>query len=162
PTNNFVPKQSRIDGVRILAGLNNKLIEARSSAEQELRVLPKLLGRVSSFCQVLFREFLQAHFAVHGHEDVRHERDQCLVGAYVRSGLLTADVLLAGGERQNESALPVAVGGLADKPSGHLPDIGFTRGDHTTVRTTKTKWHTERLGLHGDDICRAWRLDDPQ
>ncbi|MNW55435.1 hypothetical protein D3C74_330930 [compost metagenome] len=47
------------------------------------------------------------------------QRQQRLVGADVRSGFLTADMLLAGLKRKHEAALAVAVNSLADNPARH-------------------------------------------
>ena len=87
--------------------------------------------------------------AVDGHEDGRHQRDQRLVGADVRGGLLAADVLLARGEREHEAALAVAVDGLADEASGHLAHELFFRRDHAAVGAAVAERHAEGLRFHG-------------
>ena len=114
------------------------------------------------FRQVVLRQILQTFLAVHGHEDADHERDQRLVGADVRRRLLAADVLLAGGKREHESALAVAVVSLADEAAGHLPHKLVARGHHAAVGAAKSERHAERLRFHADDIGLDGRLYDAQ
>ena len=57
--------------------------------------------------EVLLGELAQALFAVDGEEDGDHQGDERLVGADVGGRLFAADVLLAGGEGEDEAALAV-------------------------------------------------------
>ena len=90
------------------------------------------------------------------------ESDQRLVGADVRGRLLAADVLLAGGERQHESALAVAVARLADQAAGNLAHELLARRHHAAVRSAESERHAERLRLHADDVGLRRRLHDAQ
>src|SRR5262245_59229622 len=63
-----------------------------------------------------------------GQVDETSQRQQSLVRRDVRSRLLAADVLLAGGERQDEAAPAVRVGRLADDAAGHAADVVRTAG----------------------------------
>ena len=108
------------------------------------------------------RQLLQPFAAVDRHEDAAHQRDQRLVGADVRGRLLAADVLLAGGEREHESALAVAVAGFADQAAGHLANELVARGDHAAVRAAVSQRHAERLRFHADDVGFGRRLHDAE
>src|ERR1700758_3503210 len=121
-------------------------------------MLCELARRVRGLREILLRQFPQAYLSIDRHEDVDHERDQRLIGAYVRRSLLAPNVLLARGERENKSALALLVDGLADQASWHLADIFFPSGYHATVRATKAKRHAERLRFHGDDVGLPWGL----
>src|SRR5271165_421111 len=112
------------------------------------------------FRQVLLGQLFQSFAAVHGHEDAAHQRDQRLIGADVRGRLLATDVLLAGGKRQHESALAVAIASLAHKASWHLAHKLVARSDYTAVRSAETKRHAEGLRLHTYDVGFSRRLHD--
>src|SRR5215472_19097609 len=109
--------------MRILAGFHYKLVESRRFREQDLAVLAELTGGVSGLREILLSQFLQSHFAVDSHKNVDHQRDQRLICADIRGGLLAPDVLLARGEREHESAFALLVDGLTHEASRHLADI---------------------------------------
>src|SRR5579864_6298558 len=112
----------------------------------------KLTDSIGSLRQVLLGKLLQTDLAIHSHEDVHHERDQCLIGTDIRGGFLTPDMLLAGGQSEHESSLALLVDRLPDKAARHLTHILLARGDYSAVRAPEPERHTERLRFHRDDI----------
>ena len=90
------------------------------------------------------------------------ERAERLVGANVRSGLFAADVLLAGGERQNEAAAALHVNGLAGEAAGHLANVFLARGDHANERSAVARSQAETLALHRDDVRLGGRTHRAQ
>ncbi len=110
------------------------------------------LAEVGGFGEVVFGELAQALLAVDGEEDGDHHGDERLVGADVAGGLLAADVLLAGGEGEDEAALAVHVVGLADEAAGHLAQEFFLAGDDAAVGAAEAEGYAEGLRLHGDDV----------
>jgi len=68
--------------------------------------------------EVVLGQLADAFFAVDGKENGGHEGDESLIGADVGSGFLAADVLLTGGERENEAAVALAIDGLATRRPG--------------------------------------------
>src|SRR5215472_8376167 len=78
------------------------------------------------------------------------------------SASFATDMLLAGGQSQNESALAPAIYGLARQPPRHLPNILLTSGNDSAVRTSESKRHAERLRLHGHDVGLPRGLHNPQ
>src|SRR6478672_1603324 len=143
-----MPKQPAVDSVWIFAGPHHEFVEAWRAREQDLGMLAELRGSVIRLRQILFCQFLEADFAVDGHEDVDHQRDQGLVGADIRSRFFPADVLFACGQRQNKSAFAVAVRGLTGEASGHLANELFASGYHTAVRTAESERNSKRLRFH--------------
>ena len=131
-------QQTRVDGVRIFAGLNDELVESRRAREQHFGMFAELVDGVSCLRQVLLRQFPQADLAVHSHKDVHHQRYQRLIGADVRSRFLAADVLLARCQRQHETALAVFVDGLAHQASWHLSYEFLFGGEHAAVGTAES------------------------
>ncbi len=109
-------------------------------------------ARVSRLLRALRRHLLQTAPAHRRHVDGRGERDQTLVGADVRRGLLAADVLLARGEREHEAAPPFAVVGDADEPARYLARVLLARGEETDVGAAERERHAERLALGHDDV----------
>ena len=90
------------------------------------------------------------------------ERVERFVGADVGGGLLAADVLLAGGEREHEAAVAGGVGGLSGEAPGHLAHEFFARGDHAHVRAAVAGRDAERLAFHRDDVCFGGRANDAE
>src|SRR5215831_8400835 len=85
-----------------------------------------------------------------------------LIGADVRSGFLAANVLLAGGEREDETALSCGVNGLAGQAAGHLADEFVTRCDYPCERAAIARRKTETLRFHCDNIGFGGRLNGAQ
>jgi len=56
----FVSQQPRVDGVRIFAGLDHELVEARRTRKQHPACLLNWSAAYARFCQILLREFPQA------------------------------------------------------------------------------------------------------
>src|SRR5258708_33834065 len=108
------------------------MIEARRAGKENLAVLGKLQGGVGRLRKILFGQLLQPNFAVNVHEDVDHQRDQCLVGANVRGRLFAANVLLAVGQSEYKTALATPVGGWSDEAAGNLAAEFFARANHST------------------------------
>ncbi len=77
---------------------------------------------------------------------------QRLVRADVRIGLLAADVLLAGLQRQHVAGLAVDVDRLTDDPPGHPADVVEPGGDQPEVRATVVQVVAERLTLRDGDV----------
>ncbi len=142
------------------AGLENEFIEARRAVEENLRFGAERLAGVGGLGEILLGQLPYAVAAIDIHEDVDHERDESLVGADVGGRLLAADVLLAGGEREYEAALAVAVGGLSDEAAGNLADELLARGDDSGVGAAVAERNAEGLGFQRDDIgLRRWTHD---
>ena len=80
------------------------------------------------------------------------QRAQHGAGADVRCRLLAADVLLAGGERQDEAALTLRVDGLAGEPARHLADVLFAAGEEPDVRSAELQPDADRLAFADDDV----------
>ncbi len=158
----FVPEEPRVDGVGIFAGLDHELVESRGACEQHFRVLAELVGCVRGLRQVLLRQFPQADLAIHGHEDVHHERDQRLVGANIRSRLFSPDVLFASRQGQHKAAFAVLVHGLTRQAARHLTNEFLFGGEHAAVGTAESERHSERLRFHGYDVGGARRLYDAE
>ena len=90
------------------------------------------------------------------------QREERFVGADIRGGFFAADVLLARGERENESAAAFGVEGLAGEAAGKLADEFVARGDHADVRTAVTGRYAEALTFHRHDIGFGGRLHDAE
>src|SRR5438874_13286628 len=155
-----MPKDTPVYRIRIFTRPHHKFLESRRSGEQYLRVLPKLLNSIVSFGQVLPRQLRQANLAVDRHKDICHQRDQRLIRTNVGRRFFPPDVLLPRRERENESALAIAICGLANQPTWHLADKLLAGGDYTTVRPSEPKRHSERLRFHRNYVCLARRLYD--
>src|SRR5438874_8656964 len=155
-----MPKDTPVDRIRIFTRPHHKFIESRRSGEQYLRVLPKLLNSIVSFGQVLPRQLRQPNLAVNRREDICHQRDQRLIRTNVGRRLFPPDVLLPRRERENESALAIAICGLANQPTWHLADVLLTGRDYTAIWPPEPKRHSERLRLHRNYVCLARRLYD--
>src|ERR1035441_10361723 len=111
----------------------------------------------------LFRsEFSQSDFAVDGHENVDHERDQGLVGTDIRGRLLAPYVLLARGQSQDEASLAILVDGLTGEASGHLSYEFLFGGQHAAVGAAEPERHSEGLRFHGHNVGGTRRLDNPK
>ena len=81
----------------------------------------------------------------------RHHCQQHLRRADVAGGLVTADVLLAGLQRQPQGRTPFSVAGLTDDATWQLAPIALTGCEKGGVGTTATHRYTETLGAaHGD------------
>ena len=133
-----------------------------SKAQFRARLAAKRLRRVVGLGQVVLGKLAHAFLAVDGEKDCRHERNEGLVGADVRRRLFAADVLLARGQRQYESAIPCPVDSLAREPARHLPHELLLGCDHTAEWSAIAKRHAERLRLHGNDIGLNGRAHDGQ
>src|SRR5215468_4629680 len=129
-------QQTTVDDVGIFARLHHEFIEARRTCKKKACMFAKLISGIRRFGEVLFGEFFEPHLAVDGHEDVDHQRNQSLVGADVRGRSFTADVLLAGSEREYEAALAVTIGRLPRKSSRHLAHKLFAGGNDSAIGTS--------------------------
>src|SRR5215471_8233228 len=109
-------------------------------------------GRVMRFLEVLARNFLQAAPAHGGEVNRRHQREQALIGAYVRGGFLSPDMLFAGRQSQNVSAIAVMIKGLSRKAPRHLADIFFKRREQTQVGAAIAERYPEALTFAYDDV----------
>ncbi len=74
------------------------------------------------------------------------------VGADVAGRLVTADVLLAGRQGQNEAAPPICVDGLADQPPGKLAHELLPRRHQPDGGAAEVEGVAQRLSLGGDDV----------
>ena len=153
-------QQAAVDGARVFAGLDHKLIEARSAGKQYLAVPAELRRRVRCFREILFGQLFQPDLAVDRHKNIDHERDQRLIRADIRRGFLAADMLLASSQREHESALALPVDRLADQAARHLPDKFFARGNHAAVGTAESQRDAKRLCFYRNDVGFARRLND--
>ena len=75
-----------------------------------------------------------------------HDREQHLRGADVARGLVAADVLLAGLERQAVGRPALGVLRDADEPPGQVPLVLVLRGEEGGVRPAVAHRHAEALG----------------
>src|SRR5207237_1902978 len=139
-------------GTWSLARLNDERFESWRTCEKHAGVLTDLLIGVHGLGELMPGKFLQTDFAMDGHENVGHQRNERLISADVRCSLFTPNVLFTGGECENKTAFAAAIRGLADQASGHLANIGFARGNHAAVRTAECERHAERLRFHGDNV----------
>ncbi len=110
----------------------------------------------------MLAELAEALLAVDGEEDGDHHGDEGLVGADVGGGLFAADVLLAGGEGEDEAALAGDVLGLADEAAGHLAEELFLAGDDAAVGAAEGEGDAEGLGFERDDVGLDGGLDDAE
>ena len=99
-----------------------------------------------------------------GQVDDAGERVERLRGADVRGGLLAADVLLAGLQRQHEPAPPVDVDGLPGDPAGHAPQVLLARGEEAEGGPAEVQAVAERLALADGhvDAALARGLEDAE
>ena len=70
-------------------------------------------------------------------------------------GLLAADVLLAGLEREDEAAAAVDVGGLARDAAGHAAQVLLGGGEEAERRAAEVEAAAERLALADGDVHPA-------
>ena len=75
------------------------------------------------------------------------EGTQCLVGADVAAGLLTADVLFSGLQGQHVAALALVIHGLAHDAAGKLSHVLGGGGHEAQVRSAVSDGHAQRLAL---------------
>ena len=61
-------------------------------------------------------------------------------------------MLLASGERQNESAAAFGIGGLTCKTARHLPDELISRRNNAGEGPAVARCKAEALGFHGNDV----------
>src|SRR5207302_9326221 len=87
----LVPREPAVNSVRIFAGFDYELVESRTAAEKNFAVLRELRRGIRSFREILFCQFLEADFSVERHEDVNHQRHECLIRADVGRSLLAPD-----------------------------------------------------------------------
>ena len=106
----------------------------------------------------------QARLAEQSHVDGEGQRAKSGVGADVGRRLVAADVLLAGRERQHETAPAFRVDRLAAEAPGHLADELLTRGEQADVGPAEGQRVADRLALAHHDVgaLRAGRLDGAQ
>ena len=140
-----------VEGVAVLHA-DEELIEERLLIdERSLARGDELLAERVGAVEADLGGLLDALLAHDGAIDGGEERHQALVGADVGRGLLAADVLLAGLEREDEGALAAVVLGLADDASGDLADQLLRAAHVAGVGTTKGHRQTEALDIaHGD------------
>ena len=82
----------------------------------------------------------------------RQHRQQYLGGADVGSGLVAADVLFAGLQRQPVSGRPVGIHGHPDQSAGQLAGVLGVHRQVAGVRAAESHWHTEALGGAERDV----------
>src|SRR5215469_9612992 len=99
------------------------------------------------FLQVLSRDLLQAAPPHGGQVDGRHQGEQALIGAYVRGGFLSPDMLFAGRQRQDISAIAIVVEGLAHQATRHLTDVFFKSREQTQIRAAIAERYPETLAF---------------
>ena len=108
------------------------------------------------------RDALQADRAVVNRVEARDDGGQHLRGADVRRGLLAADVLLAGLQREAVGGRAVAVHADADQPAGQRALEGVLRGQIRGVRAAGTHRHAEALGRAERDVGAEFTRRDQQ
>ena len=159
----------------ILSRSNAALIiftERGNSSTNSLKTRPEKARRTpgifsSSASELRLREILQGHLAQtflaeQAEVNRGHERVQGFVRADVRCGLLAADVLFAGGERQHETTAAGSVGGLASEPARHLADKLFACRDDAHERSAVARRDTEGLTFEGHDVGFGGRANDAE
>ena len=73
-------------------------------------------------------------------------------GADVAGGLLAADVLFAGAEREAQRGFAARILGHADDAAGHLSLELLARGKKSRVRSAVPERHAETLGAANGDV----------
>ena len=147
-----------------LGELDDELVEHRPGESLlHARDRAEPVGGIGRFLDVLPGHLPQPLLAQGLQEDRRPQGAEGLVGADVRGGPLAADVLLAGGQRQDEAAPAVLVDRLAGDPAGHLAQEFLLAGHEAEVGPAEAQREAERLGLAGDDVgpelARALRAE---
>ena len=80
-----------------------------------------------------------------------HHGQQHLRGTDIAGGLVTADVLFAGLQREPVGGCAIGIHRHSDEASGQLPGMGGVHGQVTGVRSTESHRHAEALrGAEGD------------
>ena len=82
----------------------------------------------------------------------RHHRQQHLRGADIGGGLLAADVLLAGLQREAIGGLAFGVDRDADQAAGHRALVGVAAGHERGMRAAEAERHAEALRVADDDV----------
>ena len=148
-------EQVVVDCLHRLRAADRELVEeGRIEAERVAGDFGDLPGGVVSLVVTQFGHLVQAVLPKHGQVHGGGQRHQSLVGADVGGGALALDVLLAGGQGQDEGALAAAVHRLADQASGHLVDVLLAGSEEAQVGASVGKGYTERLTL-ADNHVRA-------
>src|ERR1019366_5658669 len=126
---NFVPQQFRVHHLYGTRKLDDEFVEKwAGKGPAHAADFFQLFERESRLGKILGREFLQALLAEQAEVNVHGQGAKRLIGADIRRGLLTADMLLARGEREHVTAPPATVHRFAREASGHLPHEFFARG----------------------------------
>ena len=99
-----------------------------------------------------FRDPRQALASVPGGVETGDVGEQHLGRTDVRRGLLAADVLLAGLQREPQGRPAGGVGTHADDASGHRPGGRLARGDERGVRAAEAHRNAEALGGSDGDV----------
>ena len=89
----------------------------------------------------------------------RHNRQEDLSRADIRSGLLPADMLLPGLKGHTEGRIPVDVLGNPNNPSRHLPLESLVGSQIGSVRATKSHGDTEALGVTSENVAEMVNSD---
>ena len=82
----------------------------------------------------------------------RHHGEQDLGGANVGSGLVAADVLLAGLQREPEARLAAGIHGHPDQATGHFAFQLVLAGHEPGMRTAEPERHAKPLGRTDADV----------
>ena len=89
----------------IFRGLHHELVEAWRAFKQHFGFFPKLLRGIVRFRKIVLGQLFDAFASIDRHKNCGHGGRQGLVGANVGCCLLALDVLLAGGKRENKTAI---------------------------------------------------------
>ena len=86
-----------------------------------------------------------------------HVRGECehaeaAVGADVARRLVSANMLLARGQRQHESALAVCIHRFTAEAAGHLPHEFRLTCEETDIRSAEAERNADRLAFANRDV----------
>ena len=114
------------------------------------------------FGEILFRQLAQTLFAVKRHKYRRHQGDQRLIGADIRRGFLSSNMLLAGCERQAKSPVAAGIFGLAYQTAGQLSHVLVLASDDAGEWPAIAGRNREALQFPRDDIGIARRFQQSE
>src|SRR5262249_6152093 len=128
--------------------LQDEFVESRRIEEQRIAFDARQSARgVCGFSNILLCGLLQSPTPQCRQVDCGHKHEQTFIGADIRTRLLAPYMLLASGERYDETAIAVVIECLPDQPAGHLPLILRAACEDPQVRTSETRRNAEGLAF---------------
>ncbi len=150
------------DVIGVAVDSDDELLEARPAREGDRQLEP--LARVRGQAHTRLPELAEALRPEPGEVDEPGDRKQRLVRRDVVRRLLAPDVLLACLEGEDEAALAVEVGRLADDSAGHAADVVLLGREEPVVRPAEGEIVARALALADRDGAAvvAGRLQDAE